>query len=282
MQHILAATDFSTRSDRAIRRATLLAREHGAALTLVHVIDDDQPQSKLDAERREVEPLLAALMDAARADGVASNARIDLGDAFAGILRVRDQVSADLIVLGAHRRQILRDAFVGTTAERVIKLTSVPVLMANVAPVGVYRRILVATDLSDASASASLRLSSLGLLSRSPYDVVHAFQAPAVSVMSHGLVGEDAITEYVLEEARTAKAALDAFTRRAGLSSATSIIATPVRTRTVDALLQVAKHEASELIVIGPREKPRLARLLIGSTAEEILSRAEMDVLVAP
>ncbi|WP_262271421.1 universal stress protein [Microvirga yunnanensis] len=40
--HILAATDFSTRSQRAVRRAGLLARDCGAELTLVHVVDDDQ------------------------------------------------------------------------------------------------------------------------------------------------------------------------------------------------------------------------------------------------
>jgi nucleotide-binding universal stress UspA family protein len=37
MDRILVATDFSTRSDRALRRATLIARRTGAALTLLHV-----------------------------------------------------------------------------------------------------------------------------------------------------------------------------------------------------------------------------------------------------
>ena len=41
--HILAATDFSTRSHRALRRAGLLARERKAELTLVHVLEDDHP-----------------------------------------------------------------------------------------------------------------------------------------------------------------------------------------------------------------------------------------------
>src|SRR5690349_25051655 len=39
----LVATDFSTRSDRALLRATLVANRVGAALTLVHVVDADQP-----------------------------------------------------------------------------------------------------------------------------------------------------------------------------------------------------------------------------------------------
>ncbi|HEU6442162.1 MAG TPA: universal stress protein, partial [Microvirga sp.] len=43
MRTILVATDFSTRSDRALRRATLLARHVSARLVLIHVVDDDRP-----------------------------------------------------------------------------------------------------------------------------------------------------------------------------------------------------------------------------------------------
>ena len=49
---ILVATDFSTRSQRALRRAGLLARERRAKLTLVHVLEDDHPRTLVGLERR--------------------------------------------------------------------------------------------------------------------------------------------------------------------------------------------------------------------------------------
>ena len=55
---ILVATDFSTRSQRALRRAGLLARERSAKLTLVHVVEDDQPRSLIELERREASKFL--------------------------------------------------------------------------------------------------------------------------------------------------------------------------------------------------------------------------------
>ncbi|WP_292420537.1 universal stress protein [Mesorhizobium sp.] len=55
---ILAATDFSTRSQRALRRAGLLARNVAAELTLVHVVDDDQPSAIVRLETREAEDIL--------------------------------------------------------------------------------------------------------------------------------------------------------------------------------------------------------------------------------
>ncbi len=52
MKKILVATYFSTRSDRAIRRATLLAKKFGSAVSLIHVVDDDRPRRIVDAEPR--------------------------------------------------------------------------------------------------------------------------------------------------------------------------------------------------------------------------------------
>lgn len=43
METIMMATDFSERSDRALRRITLLAKQHKAKITLIHVVDDGQP-----------------------------------------------------------------------------------------------------------------------------------------------------------------------------------------------------------------------------------------------
>ena len=46
MQQIVAATDFSSRSDRAVRRAGVLARQSRAEVRLVHVVDDSAPDPR--------------------------------------------------------------------------------------------------------------------------------------------------------------------------------------------------------------------------------------------
>ena len=55
---ILAATDFSTRSTRALRQAGLLAQPGNAQLLIVHVVDDDQPEELVRIEKREAERVL--------------------------------------------------------------------------------------------------------------------------------------------------------------------------------------------------------------------------------
>ena len=58
MDRILVATDFSTRSDRALRRATLIAKQVDAALTLIHVVDIDQPERLIASDRSAASALL--------------------------------------------------------------------------------------------------------------------------------------------------------------------------------------------------------------------------------
>ena len=129
MQRIMLATDFSERSDRALRRAVLLARSHGARLDLVHVVDDDRPQRIV---QHEVEDARAMLRELARAlerdDGVQTDIDIILSDPFAGIVTAAAERQPDLLVIGPHRRPILRDVFLGTTAERTIRPAAGPMV----------------------------------------------------------------------------------------------------------------------------------------------------------
>ena len=115
---LLCATDLSSRSDRALRRAGVLARTAGAELVLLSVVDDDQPTRLVESERREVTILLAEQSRTMHElQGLQPQLRVEVGDAFDAIIRVTDAEEADLCVMGEHRKRLLRDIFVGTTIE---------------------------------------------------------------------------------------------------------------------------------------------------------------------
>ncbi len=164
IKQIMVATDFSERSDRALRRATLLARQFGATIALIHIVDDDQPRRTVDTEREEATTLLHQMAATLRdVDGVACEPRVLLASPFAGILKAAEEMRPDLLVIGPHRRQVLKDIFIGTTAERVIRLVGCPVLMVNAVPAGDYQHVMQTTDLSGSSHDALQRFSALGL-----------------------------------------------------------------------------------------------------------------------
>ena len=174
---LLCATDLSSRADRAIRRAGRLARDFQAELVLLSVIDDDQPLRLVESERREVGALLAELSGAMNELwGLSPRLRLEVGDAFDTIIQVAEAECADLVVMGQHRKRLLRDVVVGTTIERVMRLGQRPVLMVNAPSERPYQRVLATLDMSDPSAHALRTANRLGLLRRAELIIFHSFE----------------------------------------------------------------------------------------------------------
>lgn len=282
MKRIMLATDFSERSDRALRRATLLAREAGAEVDLVHVVDDDRPRRIVDHEVADAHLLLAELVRTLdTVDGVQSKAHVVLADPFVGIARAVEEVGPDLLVIGSHRRQILRDAFVGTTAERVVRTVDCPALMVNGPPVGPYRQVLLTTDLSDNSRSALQRFEQLGLFSGGQLTALNVFDAPALRLaMSDTLAKEDR-EEYLSDMRAEAKRELAEFVSSISGRRLEQVVRHE-ETTIANEILQAASEIRVDLIVVSTVGKSSVARMLLGSVAEQILRLSTTDVLVMP
>lgn len=281
IRHILLATDFSTRSDRALRRATLLARQLGAGLSLVHVVDDDRPAHLVRADAQAARSILE---ESARTlqdfDGVAAAATVVAGDPSAAILAAADEVEADLIVLGAHRRQ-LRDVFIGTTAERTVARSRRPVLIAAGVPASAYARTLIALEMDDPSRSVAERVAGMGLLGSGEVVALHAFDAPARGMMLRAMSHREEVDDYVADEGLLAAEAFRRFLAGTGLPAARHR-AVPVKGTPARTIVEAASDARADLIVVGTSQRTGLERFMLGSVAEEVLGNAGRDVLVIP
>jgi len=282
MKRILVATDFSARSDRAIRRATLLARTYGSSMTVVHVIDDDQPQRIVRAEREASTELLSEQARSLREiDGVDCDYSIIVGNAFDGIAKAAGETKCDLLVIGSHRRQALTDVFVGTTAERTIRASSAPVLMANGVPAGPYQHALVAVDLSDCSADAVRAVTALGLEKHADVSVIHVFDAPGTALIARGSMTEKQVMDYLAHEEARASGELKAFLAALEFHPTRRIV--KYNSSSAAQTIGAVAHEISaDLVVVGTHGRTGLRKLLLGSIAEEVLRTADHDVLAVP
>ncbi|MGU7812178.1 universal stress protein [Burkholderia sp. AW49-1] len=141
--NILVALDGSDTSSRALDAALNLASETGARLTPVYVVDflvpaydtyGYDPSILIDAFREEG---LRVTEDAAKrmkARGVAgtpqiSNVAPSREDVPQRIVGLAGEIKADLIVMGTHGRRGFQRLFLGSVAERVLRLATCPVLM---------------------------------------------------------------------------------------------------------------------------------------------------------
>jgi len=280
MKLILAATDFSARSDRAIRRAGLLAREHDARLMLLHVVDDDRPERLVVAEMVTAQELLEKTA-ATVLSGCRCEPKVVLGDPFDGIERVARESAAELIVMGAHRKQILRDIFVGTSIERVTRQSIAPVLMVNAEPSRSYKRGLFATDLSEHSAYALQVARDLAILPRGEVAVIHAFEVFAKGKLSYAGVSAEKIAAHANQMAVSARSELAGFI--AGLDLDPKLHALRVKEgRAAGVIIEAAGETDADIVVMGTHGRTGLTKFLLGSVTEEIMSHLDRDVLVVP
>ncbi|MCL4767604.1 MAG: universal stress protein [Hyphomicrobiaceae bacterium] len=281
MQPILAATDFSRRADAAVRRAGLLAREHAAELVVCHVVDDDQPEALREAAVRAASAALGELVETvSELQGIRCATPVALGSPFDGIIRTAAATAAGLIVLGAHRRQLLQDMFMGTTAERVMRIGPLPVLLVNREPSRPYRRVLAAVDLSAWSRNAVESARRLGFLAGAELTILHACDAGTTTLLAAG-VSAETLRENASEAASIAAKELAGFAGTIdleGVAYATRVReGPPIRT-----ILAATEDLDADLVVIGTRGSSGLAGLLLGSVAAELIRELDRDVLAVP
>ncbi len=282
MTHFLVGTDFSTRSDRAIRRAVILAKSLKADVTLLHVVDNDQPRWRADAEVETANALLTKqVRGLEEIDGVTCQPKVVLGDPFAAMIETAGVLNVNAIILGPHRRQVLRDVFVGTTAERIIRGAPCPVIMANALASGTYRHALLAFDMSDTAAAAITAMESLGLHRDAVITVLHIIDPPETHLMVRASVPMAEIEAHLKQASAKARSEMAAAVKQCGLTGA----AIEVRVSggsVANSIAAAAKDLHADLIVVATSGPSALSRLMLGSVTESVLNRSELDVLAVP
>lgn len=138
------ATDFSESSEYAFEYAFGIARKFGAKLVLVHVVSEPLSFNgfyvphisfeKLEEELREgAKRMMERFCEAHLKDFENFETFILRGLPFEQIIKKADEVGADMIVLGTHGRTGLDHVVFGSTAEKVVRKSSVPVMTIRMA-----------------------------------------------------------------------------------------------------------------------------------------------------
>lgn len=287
---ILAATDFSEGARAASERAALLCAESGAALHLLHIANlpaVDAVLSRFGAESRTLHEALMKNAGSSLADagagvserhGVAVEMDVRLGTVAQEVLAAAEELSAEMIVLGARSDHWVKDALFGATAERIIGRTTRPVLAVQNWPEGAYRQVLVPIDFSDYSRWA-LRLARQ-VAPQAQITLLHAFEFPYEGKLRFAGAPDWEIADYLIEARHRALTDLNEVMADSGVASS-SIAQNAVHGPAAKSILDHAAEHAIDLIVMGKHGRSRLDELFLGSVTRRVLTVAECDVLVA-
>lgn len=282
LKSLMIATDLSSRSEKALQRAGALAKRFGCPWTVLCVVDEDQPAALVEQEATQVRLLLEArLVELTALGGSCPRIRVEVGDPNQKIVNCALEEDVDLLVMGSHRKSVLRDIFVGTTVERVVRAGKLPVLMVNQPAVGEYRDLLLALDTSPASANAVRVAERLGLLQGAVRRAIYAFSPLAKGMMQYSGVSEERIDEFVGTETRQAVDEFKAFLRDQQLEPwiDEQLVAVGLPGNVLERMSE--KHRP-DLLVMGTRGMGGIKRALIGSVADYALRELDCDILVVP
>jgi nucleotide-binding universal stress UspA family protein len=257
---IVCATDFTARSDHALRRAVMLAQQTNARLTLVHAVDPRKSGRAMRAQvNRAYIQLLSKVDQAFGSAAAAIDIAVRPGKPLDVIATVANAPDVDLAVLAAP--QLRRsDSIFGTTAERLLRATKQPVLVVHRSADSSYRRVAMAVDLSNISVPMIQAAARLGFLDDAETTLLHA--------QKHAWQGDAQLRLHAILTA--AEMAVER----------TRVL---VRTEPAAAAIRhVLEQEQPELLTIGASRWSMIKRLLIGSITDSTLRTAMCDVLVIP
>ncbi|MGE0710496.1 MAG: universal stress protein [Planctomycetota bacterium] len=191
------------------------------------------------------------------------------GEPAQAILRLAEDVSADLIAMSTHGRGGFERLVFGSVAEQVLAATQVPLLLVNPSGAGRleegFPRVLVPLDGSRESAQILPLVEEVALRCASTVVLLHV-RAPSTAAA----------------DAQAASAALGASVealRAAGVDvHARETSGPPARE-----ILEVARQERASLLALATRGRHAgrgaLSRWLLGSVADEVLRAARCPLL---
>jgi nucleotide-binding universal stress UspA family protein len=137
VRRILVPLDGTVGGDDAIEPGIALARTHDAELVLFEAgwVDPvDNPRAEAEREANARAELSAELNEAVgrlTAQGVRARGHAVLDHPDMGILRAIDNDDVDLVVMSTHGHKGLKRWVLGSVAERVVRTSSVPVLLVR-------------------------------------------------------------------------------------------------------------------------------------------------------
>lgn len=271
-RRILVATDMSQGAGVAVARAAQLARQHDAHLTALHVLPAGIDARIADCAQADLEVHITDCIDSAPVDIL-----IRRGKAAYEIAAEAADRAADLVVVGAHGAHWLADAFVGSTADNLVRMSPAALLMVKKPAKAAYRTVILALD-NSAPAAHAARFAS-ALTPSAEHILIHI-----CVVVGENLMRMHGATENEIDAMRRTSTEKT----REYLAQLTDTL-TPARTRVViesghppTRLVELCRSYAADLAVVGTGARSPMFYTFLGSVAQHTMRQSQSDVLVVP
>lgn len=287
IKNILVATDLGPSSDHVLRAAAAVAALTDAQLHVLHVYEFQstpygsevpastfherigQIRGKLDEQIRRV----------VRGNVKLASTEVMIYTAHKAILERALRLDADLIVIGRHRGGNVAEAFLGSTSDHVVRISTVPCLIIHQPLKLPLERVLVPIDLSEPALHAldvALQwIKSLGSTDSAP-EIIILHVIPRVYDFTDVPFDSSSVSARLHEE-------LEAARQRVGAPT-TLQLREEVRwgDDTVAEITDFIAKEGVDLAVLGTHGYGAIRRAVIGSVASGVARSAGCPLILVP
>ncbi len=285
LERVVVGMDFEPSALEALRwtRAVFAPL---AELVVVHVLDEGETEPPAEdaapvgstpeivaAERR-----LSGILDVAGQPPERGVVRSGYPPTV--VAAVAEESGADVIVVGTRGPGTPASSHLGSTAERLIRISPVPVLLTAAGAVPRPSRILVPVDESELTSPVLAWTALLAGLWDASVTLLHIVDPDAPAPVREDADDVDPVAEATVWLRRLAKELKRPGADSPGNTQRGEITTLVASGRPGDAVLAAAAELDSELIVMGRRGSGRIFSGLLGSTASSVLRGADCPVLV--
>jgi nucleotide-binding universal stress UspA family protein len=281
-ENVLLPFDGSDGAAETLHHAAEIAHWADATIRVLYVADTNRDSvtvvegQTVDVLEREGRDIVEEAAKTLETLGVSYRTDVLQGNPAPTIVEYADEYDQDLIVMPTHGREGLSRYLAGSVSEKVVRLSSVPVLSVRMQPDETltfpYETVLVPTDGSDAATRAADHLLEFAAALDATVHVL--------SVVDDSALGPDvrsAVAGAASEQAATE--AVDTIVSAAETHGVTDVVRHVEHGRPAEVILDCIETNGVHAVGMGTTGRRGTDRILLGSVAEKTVRSAPVPVM---
>lgn len=276
LEKVLLCTDFSPPSEKLIRCIPELQNSGLKEVVVLHVIDVDSVTAQDQALQKENEKKLKLVKMELEAAGLKASMKVTTGIPSEEIIRIAEEESVSLILLGSHGKGFIKSRFLGSTTFDVLRMSDIPMLIEKYVEMDEgkiqayceqkFSKVLIPVDFSESSIDMIENIKEIkGIQGVILVSAIEKSESPQ-ELENRKKEWEEKLA--IMEEEFVNLGYKVQRHVREGTASRN--------------IMEVAEEENASLIALSTRGTGAIEGLLIGSTVDAIARQSKNPVLVFP
>ena len=268
MKNIIVPTDFSDQAADALKFAVDMAKQSNGEIWLAHVVElpmsaDPMITTSLYVDDSIVKDSIARaqkgfdkLTSKHRASGVKINTSVEFGSPTMAILNMIEEKKADGVVMGTKGASGLKEVFIGSNTEKIVRGSKVPVIsIPRSAKIGSIKNIVFPNSLREGNEKLILAVKDLQNFFKATLHVVFV-NTPALFKRDYETIGR-----------------LNTYAKRYMLKNFELHVYNDISEQ--EGTMNFAQDIDADMIALGTHGRHGIAHLFSGSIAEDLVNHVQ-------